>query len=275
MVRIVDGFALAEKLNAETRTALAALPRPPRCIVLLDDSNPGMAAYARRQQAIAAELGIALTPEPYPAPDEVLEHLAALAADPAVDAVATLYPLPAGVDPLAAALALGPEKDIDGLHPLNAGLLALGAPARPPATARACRLLAEALAGDLRGREIVLVGASRIVGRPLANLLTDAGATVTLTHVDTRDLAAHTRRAGIVVSAAGVAGLIGPEHLSPGALVLDVSINRGPDGLVGDVDVTRLATFDATVTHVPDGVGPVTTAGLMANIVAAAGARQS
>jgi len=116
----------------------------------------------------------------------------------------------------------------------------------------------------------VLVGASRIIGRPLANLLLDAEASVTLTHAATRDLAAHTRAADIVITAAGVPGLIGPDHLRDGALVLDVSINAGPEGLVGDCDLPRLAGREVTITDVPDGVGPVTTACLMSNIAAAA-----
>ena len=270
MARIYDGRALAARLNGETRARVTALGRAPRCRVLLDGANAGMAAYGARLVESAAAAGITLEVESYPEPAQVLPRLVALAADAAVDAVATLYPLPAGIDPLQAALVLGPAKDIDGLHPENAGLLALGAPARAPATAQACRLIAEEIAGDLTGREIVLVGASRIVGRPLAQLLLDAGATVTLTHVATRNLAAHTRGADIVITAAGRAGLIGPAHLKPGAVVLDVSINRGPQGLVGDVDLSALFGHDVTVTHVPDGVGPVTTACLLANIAATA-----
>lgn len=275
MLKIVTGFELASEINAETRARVSALGRAPRAVVLLDTSNAGMAAYGKRQQASAAEVGIDLVLETYPASSEaVMDRLRVLAADTAIDAVATLYPLPQGVAAHDAALTLGAGLDIDGLHPLNAGNLALGAEARPPATAMACRLVAEALAGTLKGKEIVLVGASRIVGRPLANLLLDLEATVTVTHAATRDLAAHTRNADIVVTAAGVPGLIGADHLRDGQIVLDVSINRGPHGLVGDVDLGAVEALDLTVTHVPDGIGPVTTACLMRNITdAAAGAR--
>ncbi|SLN64431.1 Bifunctional protein FolD protein [Pseudooceanicola marinus] len=269
-MRIFNGTALAARLNAETQARVAELGRAPRCRVLLDGSNAGMAAYGARLADSAVAAGIDLETESYPQAAEVLPRLATLAADATLDAVATLYPLPAGVDPLQAALTLGAAKDIDGLHPENAGLLALGAPARAPATARACRLIAEDIAGPLTGREVVLVGASRIVGRPLAQLLLDAGATVTLTHADTRDLAAHTRGAEIVITAAGRAGLIGPDHLADGTVVLDVSINRGAHGVIGDVDLAALADRDVTVTHVPDGVGPVTTGCLLANIAATA-----
>ncbi|CUH63640.1 Bifunctional protein FolD protein [Thalassovita gelatinovora] len=230
-----------------------------------------MAAYGRRQQSLAAEAGIKLTLVPYPATAAAtLAQLKENSSNAEIDAVAALHPLPTGLDPLEAALTLGAAKDIDGQHPLNAGLLALGAPARPPATAMACRLIAEELAGSLTGREVTLVGASRIVGRPLAHLLLDAGATVTVTHVDTKDLVAHTRRAEIVVTAAGVPGLITPAHLAPGTVVLDVSINRGSEGLVGDLDLAACAGMDLTVTDVPDGVGPVTTALLFKNVADAA-----
>lgn len=271
MLRIFKGFELAEAINAQTRTLVETLARPPRCVVLMDVANAGMSAYVRRQQTSAEALGIAIEPEAYSAEAAgVLERLRELAAEGDVDAVATLYPLPPGVDARGAALVLGAARDVDGLHPMNAGDLALGAATRPPATAMACLLIAEALAGSLKGREVVLVGASRIVGRPLANLLLDCEATVTVTHAATRDLAAHTRSADIVITAAGVPGLIGAGHLRDGATVLDVSINRVGDGLVGDVDLASLAGRAMTVTHVPDGVGPVTTACLMRNITEAA-----
>lgn len=271
MMRIFTGFELADTINAETRKLVDTLGRAPRCAVLLDAANAGMAAYASRQQASARDVGIGIEPEAYPSDaDAIMRRLRELAADTAIDAVATLYPLPAAVDALAAAQALGVRLDVDGLHPLNAGLLALGIPSRPPATARACLLIAEALAGSLRGREVVLVGASRIVGRPLANMLLDSEATVTVTHAATQDLTSHTRSADIVITAAGVPRLIGGGHLRDGTIVLDVSINRGPDGLVGDVDLAALAGRSLTVTHVPDGVGPVTTACLMRNIAEAA-----
>lgn len=271
MPQIFTGFDIAAEINAKTRTLVASTGRSPRCAVLLDMADAGMAAYIRRQQEAAEDVGILIEPEAYPGDgDALLELIRQFAADVAIDAVATLYPLPVGIDARTLALALGAERDVDGLHPLNAGDLALGAPTRVPATARACQIIADALAGPLKGREIVLVGASRIVGRPLANLLLDLDATVTVTHAATRDLTVHTRAADIVITAAGVPGLIGADHLRDGTVVLDVSINRGPDGLVGDVDLAALTGRDLTVTHVPDGVGPVTTACLMRNIVEAA-----
>ena len=271
MVEIVKGFELARRIDCETAAQIAALGRAPRCHVLIEPENPGQAAYAARLGTAAAALGIELQTEAYAAdPGDTLERLRRLGAAGDIDAVITLYPLPSGLAAEDAAMLLGAGHDVDGLHPENAGRLALGMPNRPPATALACKLLAEALAGDLRGRDIVLVGASRIVGRPLANLLLDAEATVTLTHAATRDLASHTLRADIVVTAAGVAGLMGADHLRDGAIVLDVAINRGADGLVGDVDLSAISERPITITHVPDGVGPVTTACMMRNIVEAA-----
>jgi len=271
MTRIFTGHALAERIHDGIREKIVRLGRAPRCAVLIDETSAPMAAYASRQREAAARLGIELSFAGYEtSPERLHDQLARLAADPRLDAVMTLYPLPTGIEPVEAAVLIGPDKDVDGLHPLNAGLLALGAAARPPATARACRLAIGELAGSLRGAEIVVVGASRIVGRPLAAMLLDAEATVTVCHVATRDLAEHTRRADIVVSAAGVAGLIGAAHIRDGAILVDVSIIRTEAGLVGDVDLASVDGKAATVTHVPDGIGPITTACLFENVVAAA-----
>lgn len=277
MMGLYRGTELAARLNAETAAIVAGLERAPRCVVLLNGDDAGMAAYGRRLVQSAVASGIALQTEAYPVGvSATLARLGELAADDRVDAVATLYPLPHGLDPLQAAIVLGAGKDIDGLHPMNAGLLALTdtASARAPATAMACLLIAEDLLGPLRGVETVLIGASRIVGRPLAQMLLNAGATVTVTHAETRDLAAHTVRADLVITAAGQPGLITAAHLRNGAVVLDVSINEGPEGLLGDVesglDMTTLLQRKITLTHVPDGVGPVTTACLLSNIAAIA-----
>ena len=156
---------------------------------------------------------------------------------------------------------IGPDRDLEGLHPINAGLLAGGVQgALAPATARACLRILQHLLGDLKGREVCLVGASRLVGRPLAQLLLDAEASVTLCHAATKDLGAHLRRAEVVVTAAGVAGLIKGADLAEGAVVLDVSILRGPDGLQGDLDQGSAMGRASVISHVPDGVGPMTTA---------------
>jgi len=265
------GHELAAEVNARTRVLIARLGRRPRCAVLLDPGSAPMMAYAQRQSAAAALLGIDLVMQDYAqGAERVLEQLARIGADPAIDAAIALHPLPAGLDPLAAARAIGARKDVDGLHPLNAGLLALGDHAGAPATARACALVIAALLPDVKGAEVVIVGASRIVGRPLASLLLDADATVTLCHAATRDLREHTRKADLVVTAAGVPGLIGADAIREGAIVLDVAVVRRANGLVGDVDLASVEGRAAVVTHVPDGIGPVTTACLLENVVRAA-----
>lgn len=268
---ILTGHALAETVNRRTRALIGQLGRPPRCRVLLSPDNPPMLAYADRQRQTAAALGIDLSIEHYAnGHDAVMMQLGRLGGDASIDAVMTLYPLPAGVDPVDAADRAGSRKDVDGLHPLNAGLLALGSTARPPATARACALAIEHLVPSVKGVEVVIVGASRIVGRPLASMLLDGEATVTVCHAATRDLADHTRRADVVVTAAGVPGLIGARHIREGAILVDVSIVRTDAGLVGDVDIASVGGKAAVVTHVPDGIGPITTACLFENVAGAA-----
>lgn len=276
MTVIMTGFDIAREINEETRIRVAARNRPPRCTVLLDASNTGMNAYATRLKTMAQDAGIVLDTENYPAGNEgVFKRIDALREDVGVDAVATLFPLPKGVKPVDLALALGSEKDIDGLHPLNAGNLALGTMSRPPATAKACLLVAQHLTGSLRGINVAIVGASRIVGRPLAQMLLDEEATVTITHAATRDLSAQTRGADVIISAAGVPGLIGASHVGKGAIVIDVAITRTSAGLVGDADQAALFGIASVITHVPDGIGPVTTACLFKNILEAAEAASS
>ena len=271
MTRIFTGHALAGRIHNDIREGITRLGRAPRCAVLIDEASAPMVAYASRQREAAAKLGIELAFASYErSPELARDQLRRLGEDPRLDAVMTLYPLPSGIAPVEAALLVGTDKDVDGLHPENAGLLALGAPGRTPATAHACRLAIGELAGSLRGAEITIVGASRIVGRPLATMLLDADATVTVCHVATRDLADHTRSADVVVSAAGVAGLIGAAHIRDGAILVDVSIIRTEAGLVGDVDLASVEGKASVVTHVPDGIGPITTACLFENVVAAA-----
>lgn len=265
------GHELAETIHARTRDLIAQLGSAPRCAVLFDRGNAPMMAYAERQKKAAAALGIELVLKEYATePAEVLRQLERIGIDDTVDAAITLYPLPGGVDPLAAAEAIGSGKDVDGLHPLNAGLLALGGPARAPATARACALAIAHLLPSVKGAEVVIVGASRIVGRPLAALLLDAEATVTVCHAATRDLYDHTRKADLVVTAAGVPGLIGADAIGDGTILIDVSIVPTPNGLVGDVDLASVEGKAAVVSHVPDGIGPITTACLFENVARAA-----
>lgn len=260
MTQIFTGHSLAEKLHRDIAAKIAKLGRSPQCIALYTQGDAPMAAYLARQQAMASSLGITLTPEPYATGRAALRaQLNGLAAR--ADGAIPLFPLPDGANAAEVAAWIGPQLDLDGLHPANSGALANGAAGGiAPATARACFLVLQHLLGDLRGAEICLVGASRLIGRPLAQLLLDAEATVTICHAATRDLARHTRGADALVCAAGVAGLIGADHIRTGAVLLDVSIIRRESGLLGDVDVPAVMGKAAVVTHVPDGIGPVTTA---------------
>lgn len=273
--RIFSGLDLASEMHAETRRRAQAAGVRPTCCVLLDAGNAGAQAYAARQQEMAEAAGIRLVLLPYEqTPAAIYRQLAALRDDPAYDAIATLYPLPAGVDPMDAALAIGPDKDVDGLHPMHAGKLLLGTASRVAATAQACLICAETLSGSLAGANVALVGASPIVGRPLAMLLLARDATLSIGHAATRDLAALTRQAEIVISAAGVPGLITAAHIADGAVLIDVGISRRNGQILGDVDLAGVSGRASIVTHAPDGVGPITTACLFRNILDAALDRQ-
>ncbi|WP_176084517.1 bifunctional 5,10-methylenetetrahydrofolate dehydrogenase/5,10-methenyltetrahydrofolate cyclohydrolase [Martelella sp. HB161492] len=271
MTAIFRAGTLAADRIAATRDSLSGNRIAPRAAILLDARDAGMQAYGKRLSAFAEDTGITLLFQQWGStPEACCRQVSALSEDPTLDAIIPLYPLPVGLSSETVAALIGADRDVDGLHPDNAGRLALGYRGRFPATATAVTAIAEHLAGPLFGRHVVLVGASRVVGRPAAQMLLEREATVTLTHVATRDLAAHTRTAEIIVTAAGRPKLIGAKDIADGAILIDVSINRGPEGLVGDVDLAGVSGKAAIVTHVPDGVGPLTTACLMANIADAA-----
>lgn len=270
MTQIYTGLALAAALQQRNRQRIAALGRAPVCITLFDPEQPAAHAYLARLTTLATDIGLILRPEAWPAHNPAA-RLAALAADPAVDAILPLWPLPPDLPPARVLQHLGPAKEVDGQHPLHAGALVLGQPqARAPATAMAARLCAQDILGGLAGSHIVLIGASSLIGRPLAQLLLAADATVTLCHAASRDLSALCHGADLVVSATGVPGLIDAEVLPRGGRLLDLGITRVAGQLQGDGDWTQLIGHAALVSHVPDGVGPVTTACMMANIIAAA-----
>lgn len=279
--RIIDG----KRVAAELRTALAARiaaftqerGRPPGLAVLLVGADPASQVYVRNKRRACEEVGIRSFGHDLPADtsqDALLALIDSLNGDPAVDGILLQLPLPAPIRPEVVLERIDPAKDVDGFHPYNIGRLAQRLPGLRPCTPRGIMRLLEHYALPVRGRNAVVVGASNIVGRPLALELLLAGATVTVCHRFTRDLQAHVRQAELLLVAVGKPGLIPGDWVAPGATVIDVGINRLADGsLRGDVDFEVASQRAAWITPVPGGVGPMTIALLLENTLAAAQAR--
>jgi methylenetetrahydrofolate dehydrogenase (NADP+)/methenyltetrahydrofolate cyclohydrolase len=265
------GKALAARIRDEVAAEVAELGHVGLATVLVGD-DPASDVYITHKHRAATEAGIdardirlpADTPE-----DEVLSVVAELNADDGVDGVLVQVPLPAHIDETRVTYAVAPVKDVDGFHPVNAGNLYLGTPLHVPATPAGCMELLAAYDVDPTGKEAVVVGRSEIVGRPVAMLLLQANATVTICHSRTADLEATVRRADIVVAAVGVPGLVTPEMVKPGATVLDVGLTRTDEGIRGDVD-RAVAEVAGLLTPMPGGVGPMTIAMLLRSAVKAA-----
>jgi methylenetetrahydrofolate dehydrogenase (NADP+)/methenyltetrahydrofolate cyclohydrolase len=267
----IDGKALAARVREEVAAEVAELGHVGLATVLVGD-DPASDIYIRGKQRAAQAAGIDARDLRLPhetTEEELLALIAELNADDAVDGLLVQLPLPGHLDETAAIEAIDPEKDVDGLHPFNAGLLALGRPARIPATPLGImRMLAE-YAIEPRGAHAVVVGRSNIVGKPVAQLLLQAHATVTICHSRTQDLQRHTLDADILVAAVGQLHLIAPDMVKAGAAVIDVGMNRTDEGLFGDVDPGAAARA-AYLTPVPGGVGPMTIAMVLQNTVSAA-----
>jgi methylenetetrahydrofolate dehydrogenase (NADP+)/methenyltetrahydrofolate cyclohydrolase len=276
--RILDGKALGAKLRAGLAARIASLPFKPGLRVVRVGEDPASGVYVRNKDRAAAEAGFDSAtihlPETTTEAD-LLKEIARLNADPAVDGILVQLPLPAHIRAETAIAAVDPRKDVDGFHPLNAGRLAAGEPGLVPCTPRGVmHLLAEAGVA-LRGARALVLGRSQIVGRPMAQLLLGADCTVTIAHSRTRDLPAECRRAEILVAAAGRAEMVRGDWIAPGAVVIDVGINRLPNGkLVGDVAYAEALGHAGAITPVPGGVGPMTIACLLENTLEAALARR-
>jgi methylenetetrahydrofolate dehydrogenase (NADP+)/methenyltetrahydrofolate cyclohydrolase len=271
--RELSGKGLAAAIRAEAATTaaeLSAAGRPPRLAVVTATDDEASAWYVRSIAAAAAAAGIACDVLRTGTAAGVAATLAQLADDPEVHGIIVATPLPGGARLADLAAAIPPGKDVDGAGPESLGRLAAGLPAFAPATAAAVLALLEHYKVPLAGRHAVVVGRSVVVGKPAAHLLLDQNATVTICHSRTADLPAITRQADVLVVAAGRAGLIRPEHVSPAATVIDVGTNATPGGgLAGDVD-PAVAAVAAALTPVPGGVGPVTTALLLRHVTQAA-----
>ena len=276
--RILDGKALAARLRAGLAERIAGLAFKPGLRVVRVGDDPASGVYVRNKDRAAAEAGFDSATLHLPegtTEAALLAEIARLNADPAVHGILVQLPLPAHIRAEAAIAAVDPNKDVDGFHPLNAGRLAAGEPGLVPCTPRGVMHLLAESGVALRGARALVLGRSQIVGRPMAQLLLGADCTVTIAHSRTRDLPAECRRAEILVAAAGRAEMVRGDWIAPGAVVIDVGINRQPNGkLVGDVAYAEAVGHAGAITPVPGGVGPMTIACLLENTLEAALARR-
>ncbi len=275
--RLIDGNALSRQLRAgvaRRAAALAARGITPGLAVILVGDDPASAVYVRNKVRACAECGIRSVQQTWPAAlaqAELLARIAELNADPAIHGILVQMPLPPQLDAHAVVAAIAPAKDVDGFSVASAGELLTGLPGLRPATPAGCMKLIESAGIDLRGRHAVVVGRSNTVGKPMALLLLQAHATVTVCHSATPDLGHHTRQADVVVVAVGRRGTLRADMVKPGAVVIDVGINRDEHGkLCGDVDFDSVAQVAGAITPVPGGVGPMTITMLLVNTLDAA-----
>ena len=275
--QIIDGKALAEELRQSFKArveALAASGQRPGLAVVLVGEDPASQVYVRNKVNACQAVGMHSEKIIYAAavdPEIVLKKIAELNADPAIHGILVQLPLPGHFDEEAALAAIAVDKDVDGFHATNVGALAQGNPRFIPCTPYGVMKIFEKGRIDLSGKEAVVIGRSNIVGKPMALLLINAGATVTVCNSRTKDLAGHTRRADILVAAVGKPRFVTADMIKPGAIVIDVGINRLPDGkLCGDVDFAGCLEVAGQITPVPGGVGPMTITMLLANTIEAA-----
>ncbi len=273
---IMSGKLVSSGLLEQVAEAARGLPRAPSLVVVQVGDDPASGVYIRQKVKAAAQVGVSSRHMHLPhdvTREGLLSALRALNEDTAVDGVLLQLPIPAHLDAAEAIQTISPEKDVDGFHPYNLGRLVAWQDGVEPCTPRGVMTLLSAYGVEVRGMDAAVVGRSMIVGRPMAELLIRAGATVTVCHRGTRDLAGVVGRADLVVAAAGVAELVRGAWVKPGAVVIDVGINRLDSGaLVGDVEFEAARSRAAWVTPVPGGVGPMTVATLMENTVRAAAA---
>ena len=280
MAHIIDGKAVAAELRANIGRAVADLKSryglTPGLAVVLVGEDPASQVYVRNKAKQTAEAGMLSLEHKLPAGTseaEVLALVGKLNSDARVHGILVQLPLPKHIDSLKVLTAVDAAKDVDGFHPLNAGKLATGEPALVPCTPLGCVILAKRAKADLSGLEAVVVGRSNIVGKPMAQLLLAENCTVTIAHSRSRDLPGICRRADLLVAAVGRPEMVKGDWVKPGAIVIDVGINRLPgDGgkLVGDVDFAGAVKVAGAITPVPGGVGPMTIACLLRNTVQAA-----
>jgi len=275
--QIIDGNALAQELRQSFKArveTLAARGQRPGLAVILVGEDAASQVYVRNKVNACQAIGMHSEKITYDAavdPEIVLKRIAELNADPAIHGILVQLPLPKHFDEEAVLEAIAVDKDVDGFHAENVGALAQGNPRFIPCTPYGVMKMFEKGNVDIAGKEAVIIGRSNIVGKPMALLLINAGATVTVCNSRTRDLAGHTRRADILVAAVGKPRFVSADMVKPGAVVIDVGINRLPDGkLCGDVDFAGCLEVAGQITPVPGGVGPMTITMLLANTIEAA-----
>jgi len=276
--RVIDGKARAERLTADVAQAVAARAtagkRPPGLAVVLVGENAASQVYVRNKRRVTDAAGMTSFSHDLPATtsqEALLALIDRLNADPAVHGILVQLPLPKPIDPDQIAERIDPNKDVDGLHPYNVGRLVLKRPLLRPCTPYGCMTLLRDTGEDLVGKHAVVIGQSNIVGRPMALELLMARCTVTVCHSATRDLPGIARQADILVAAVGKARFVQGDWIKPGAIVIDVGVNRNPAGkLCGDVDFAAAKEHASWITPVPGGVGPMTIATLLANTLRAA-----
>ena len=277
MTALIDGKATAKRIRAQVASdvaaAYASAAEAPGLATILVGEDPASSVYVASKRRAVKEAGMRDLHRTLPetsTQEQVAAVIDELAADPAVSGILLQLPLPKGLDSASLIERIPVEKDVDGLTTMSAGLLARGCYGLRPCTPSGVIELLDTESVQIAGARAVVIGRSELVGRPLAQLLLQRDATVTIAHSKTRDLAVLTSGADILVAAAGVRGLIGAEHVKPGATVIDVGIHRTDKGLAGDVRTAELDGIAARITPVPGGVGPMTIAMLMTNTLSAA-----
>ena len=273
--QLIDGNALAARIRAQVADKVKTLATPPGLAVILVGDDPASQVYVKHKVADCEGVGMRSLLERHPATlseADLLARIAALNADPAVHGILVQLPLPKHIDAQRVIETIDPAKDVDGFHVASAGALMVGRPGFRPCTPYGCMKMLESIGCDPRGKHAVVIGRSNIVGKPMAMLLLQASATVTVCHSATPDLGHFTRQADIVVAAVGKRNVLTHDMVKPGAVVIDVGMNRNPEGkLCGDVDFDNVRQVAGWVTPVPGGVGPMTRAMLLVNTLEAAG----
>ena len=275
--QLIDGVALSKKLRADVAARAAALRArgvvPGLAVVLVGD-NPASQVYVRNKVKACEDSGLHSVLERYPATlgeAELLGRIDALNRDPAIHGILVQLPLPAHIDAHKVIEAISPAKDVDGFHVASAGALMVGQPGFWPCTPYGCMKMLESIDYDLRGKHAVVIGRSNIVGKPMALMLLQKNATVTVCHSATKDLKALTLQADVVVAAVGKSNVVTADMVKPGAVVIDVGMNRNDEGkLCGDVDFEGVREVAGYITPVPGGVGPMTITMLLVNTLEAA-----